>query len=97
MCAICGASSGRETRLCGVGTLETWSRIVDKAGDYIVGYALVGDGADDQFVRVFGPIDAHDEATLRAGEPVAIRFGSRDVDGGPRVHQYFVPQEGNQP
>ena len=93
ICPRCGSRDGRETRLEQRGRLETWTRVVGKT-EYIVGYCLVGDGEDDQEVRVFGPLDVADESALRPNQPVEIRFKSSELAHGERIHHYFVPADG---
>jgi hypothetical protein len=61
------------------------------ATDYIVGYCLVGDGEDDQEVRVFGPIDVTDESSLEPNQELEIRFKSSELPHGERLHQFFTP------
>jgi uncharacterized OB-fold protein len=91
-CPTCGARSGRETRLESVATLETWTRVHGET-EYVIGYGIVGDGADDQRVRVFAPIEVTDDSTLRAGQPVQIRFRvGTTVWGEERLHHYFAPE-----
>jgi uncharacterized OB-fold protein len=90
ICPNCGGRHGRETRLEQRARLETWTRVFG-ATDYIVGYCLVGDGEDDQEVRVFGPIDVTDEASLEPNQELEIRFKSSQLPNGERLHHYFVP------
>jgi uncharacterized OB-fold protein len=92
LCPTCGHDGGRETRLEGHGTLETWTRVVGRT-EYVIGYALVGDGVDEQRVRVFGPIDVANDDTLRVRQTVQVRFKvGNTVWGDERLHHYFVPE-----
>jgi uncharacterized OB-fold protein len=91
ICPTCGARGGRETRLERTARLETWTRVLGKT-EYIIGYGLVGDGEDEQEVRVFAPIDVPDEGRLRPGQPVDIRFRTGIIVwGDERLHHYFAP------
>jgi len=92
ICPTCGANEGRETRLEGVGALETWTKVFGQSA-YVIGYGLVGDGEDDQRVRVFGPVEADGEGDLVPGLPVEIRFRvGTTVWGDERVHHFFAPE-----
>jgi uncharacterized OB-fold protein len=91
VCPTCGSREGRETRLARTARLETWTRVFAQT-EYVVGYALVGDGEDDQEVRVFAPLEVADEASLEPGQQVEIRFRTGTIVwGDERLHQYFVP------
>jgi uncharacterized OB-fold protein len=90
-CPTCGARDGRETRLESVGVLETWTRVFGQT-EYVIGYAQVGDGEDEQRVRVFAPIDVADESELESGRPVELRFKvGTTVWGEERLHHSFAP------
>jgi uncharacterized OB-fold protein len=92
ICPTCGAHEGRETKLQGVAALETWTRVFGQ-DDYVIAYALVGDGEDEQRVRVFAPVEAQDESALRPGLPVEIRFKvGTTVWGDERIHHFFTPE-----
>jgi uncharacterized OB-fold protein len=91
LCPTCGSREGRETRLEAVGALETWTRVLGETA-YVIGYAQVGDGEDEQRVRVFAPIDVADETGLRSGQPVELRFRvGTTVWGQERLHHVFTP------
>jgi uncharacterized OB-fold protein len=91
-CPTCGARGGRETLLERRGRLETWTRVFGET-EYVVGYALVGDGEDDQEVRVFGPIDVADESGLAPGQELEVRFRTSALPAGERLHHYFAPAQ----
>jgi uncharacterized OB-fold protein len=91
-CPVCGARGGRTTHLGRTARLQTWSRVMADP-PYIVGYALAGDGEDDQEVRVFGPLAVDDEGRLRVGQQVAIGFRTGvTTRGRERAHHYFAPE-----
>jgi crotonobetainyl-CoA:carnitine CoA-transferase CaiB-like acyl-CoA transferase/uncharacterized OB-fold protein len=91
-CPACGSTSGQPSLLRDVGVLATWSRIMGKAGPYIVGYAdLEVEGRPGAAVRVFGPLHAADEDGLALGMPVTVVFDASSVQGAPRIHHAFVP------
>ena len=89
MCPFCGARSGRMTRLQEHGWLETWTTVSAKEHRYTVGYCMVGDGEDDQEVRVFGPLVADDEAHLRSRQRIRIGFDQSVIAGRTSVHHVF--------
>jgi hypothetical protein len=60
---------------------------------YIVAYAQLGDGRDEQSVRVLGPIDLEHEPALERGRRLAVRFRVSSLRGRDRLHHYFVPED----
>jgi crotonobetainyl-CoA:carnitine CoA-transferase CaiB-like acyl-CoA transferase/uncharacterized OB-fold protein len=92
LCPVCAHSGGEETVLGPHGNLETWSRVGSLEDGYLIGYALIGDGRDEQTVRVFGPIGvpASEEAALGIGIPIAIEFKSSRIGDEERLHHSFV-------
>jgi uncharacterized OB-fold protein len=92
LCPLCGSREGRATHLEPEASLQTWTHVAGEQG-YIIGYAMAGDGEDEQEVRVFGLLDVDDEGELSFGQRLAIRFRSGPtVKGNSRLHHYFVPE-----
>jgi uncharacterized OB-fold protein len=93
ICPACGSRSGRASCLEDVGELETWTTVYSGEGShYTVGYCLVGDGEDEQRVRVFGPIAVVDEGELRIGQLVSIGFDHSCLEGREACHHVFHPR-----
>jgi uncharacterized OB-fold protein len=93
LCPLCGSREGRATHLEPEGTLQTWTHVATEH-DYVIAYALAGDGEDDQEVRVFGPVDVDDENELSVGQRLEIRFRSGPTPKGTtKLHHYFVPRQ----
>jgi uncharacterized OB-fold protein len=92
-CPLCGNRAGRETSLLPTAVLETWTRVA-ATPSYVVAYARLGDGEDDQSVLLLGPIDVEDAegAPLHAGQRLEIRFSTSVLPAGARLHHRFVPE-----
>lgn len=91
LCPLCGAREGRATHLASEARLQTWTHVATER-DYVIAYALAGDGEDEQEVRVFGLVDVDDEDELSFGQRVEIRFRDGPTPkGNALLHHYFVP------
>jgi uncharacterized OB-fold protein len=90
-CPACGLAEGRETALASRGELETWTRVATREGGYVIGYALLGDGHDDQRIRVLGPVEAESDDVLSIGMPVRVVFTTSGAGDESRAHHLFVP------
>lgn len=90
MCPMCGSSEGRDTRLSALGRLETWTSVSVPSGSYDIGYVMLGDGEDDQEVRVLGPLVTDDVAELRSGQTVRVGFDHSEILGVDSVHHVFL-------
>jgi uncharacterized OB-fold protein len=89
ICPACGGRGGRATRLERQARLETWTTVFTRDGSYSVAYCFIGDGEDQQEVRVFGPIAVDDELELRRGRRLELAFDHGDIADRDCVHHVF--------